>query len=74
VMTLMESAAYSIALYALAIRWLSVGGHSSAKPKALRNDGIDMFYVAYGTAFDGVISKDTKLLEIFELASAVLGT
>jgi hypothetical protein len=44
----------------------------SAKPGTLRNDGIDMFYVAYGTAVDGVISEDIKLTEIFDLARSVL--
>ena len=63
---------YSIALYSLAVKWSIAGGHSSARPDKLRNDGIDMFYVAYGTAFDGVISEDTKLIEIYHLVRAAL--
>ena len=31
-----------------------------------------MFYVAYGTAFDGVISRDAKLLEMAEVVAAAL--
>lgn len=63
---------YSVALYSLAVKWTIAGGLSSAKPDKLRNDGIDMFYVGYGTAFDGVISEDGKLLEIYDLARAAL--
>ena len=63
---------YSVALYSLGIKWNIAGGLSSAKPDTLRNDGIDMFYVAYGTAFDGVMSQDAKLIEIFDLANAAL--
>lgn len=63
---------YSTALYALGIRWIIDGGLSSAKPDKLRNDGLDMFYVAYGTAFDGVMSEDTKLNGIFDLVRVAL--
>jgi hypothetical protein len=63
---------YSTALYALGVRWIIDGGLSSAKPDKLRNDGLDMFYVAYGTAFDGVISEDTKLIAIFDLVRLAL--
>lgn len=63
---------YSVALYSLAVKWSIAGGHSSARSDKLRNDGIDMFYVAYGTAFDGVISEDIKLSEVFALSRAAL--
>lgn len=63
---------YAVALYAIGFRWAVIGGHDSAKAATLRNDGIDMFYVAYGTAFDGVISRDAKLLEMAEVVAAAL--
>lgn len=63
---------YSVALYAIGFRWAVIGGHDSAKAATLRNDGIDMFYVAYGSAFDGVISRDAKLLEMVDLVAAAL--
>ena len=63
---------YSVALYSLAIRWNIVGGLSSLPPDDLRNDSLDMFYVACGTAFDGVISKDSRFNAVYDLAHAAL--
>jgi hypothetical protein len=63
---------YSIALYSLAIRWNIVGGLSALRPDKLRNDSLDMFYVACGTAFDGVMTEDSRLNAVYDLAHAAL--
>ncbi len=36
------------------------------------DDVVDMTYVAYATIFDGILSKDRKLLEIYEEANFIL--
>ena len=63
---------HSVALQALTLKWIRDDGHLAAKVATLRNDSIDMFYVAYGTIFDGVLSSDSKLLELCVLADTIL--
>jgi hypothetical protein len=63
---------YSVASYLLAMRWISDGGATYAKPEKLCNDVVDMTYVAYATFFDGLLSKDKKSIEIFEHARFLL--
>jgi len=57
---------YSIASFILAMRWISDGGVKNVKQQRLRNDVVDMTYVAYATFFDGLLSKDKKAIEIYE--------
>jgi hypothetical protein len=57
---------YSVAAYLLATRWISDGGAKYVKPEKLCNDVVDMTYVAYATFFDGLLSRDKKVTEIFE--------
>jgi hypothetical protein len=63
---------YSVALQALTLKWIRDGGYLNAKAEKLRNDSIDIFYVAYGTIFNGVLTSDAKLLELSELAASIL--
>ncbi|HWZ94579.1 MAG TPA: hypothetical protein VNW30_05235 [Opitutaceae bacterium] len=63
---------YTVALQALTLKWLRDGGHQSVRPEKMRNDSIDIIYVAYGTLFDGVLSEDAKLQELSELANMIL--
>jgi len=57
---------YSLAACSLAARWISVGGAQMVKPDRLANDITDMTYVAYATFFDGLLSKDQKVVEIYD--------
>jgi hypothetical protein len=57
---------YVLASYLLFTRWISNGGIENVKHHKLRNDVVDMTYVAYGTLFDGLMSKDRKAMEIYE--------
>jgi hypothetical protein len=63
---------YSVAIQALTLKWIVAGGYQSAKSENLRNDTNDMFYVAYGTCFDGVLTNDLKLLELSAFAKEIL--
>jgi hypothetical protein len=63
---------YSVAAYLLAMRWISDGGAKTVKSKKLRNDVVDMTYVAYATFFDGLLSRDKKAAEIYDEARFLL--
>lgn len=56
---------YAVCAYALSLKWVIKGGHANAKSDTLRNDYIDMTYAAYATFFDGLITKDSKLREMY---------
>ncbi len=49
---------YTVAHQALSLKWIREGGHRTARADKLRNYSIDIFYVAYGTIFDGVLTSD----------------
>ena len=55
---------WAVATYLLMIKWISDGGYQSVKIEKIHNDAIDMTYAAYGTYYDGVLTKDGKLQEI----------
>ncbi len=59
---------YALASYLLTLRWISDSGIQAAPPATLVNDLVDMTQVAYATFFDGILSRDRKLLEIHEQA------
>lgn len=59
---------YALCSYALALNWAAKGGFETVAAAKLRNDYVDMIYAAYATFFDGLISKDNKLLEIYRMA------
>jgi hypothetical protein len=63
---------YALAGYLLAAWWISKGGADRVKPERLRNDVVDMNYVAHATFFDGLLSADKKMLEIYEQARFLL--
>jgi hypothetical protein len=56
---------WAIAAYFLVIKWLSEGGYQSLPLGKLQKDIIDMTYVAYATYFDGILSKDKKMNEVY---------
>jgi hypothetical protein len=56
----------ALANYLLAARWIGDGGAVGVKRERLRNDIVDMTYVAFATQFDGLLSRDKKMLELYE--------
>ena len=58
----------SLCMYLLALDWAANGGVIGASPEKLRNDVVDMNFAAYGTYFDGLLSKDTKTLKLHQEA------
>jgi hypothetical protein len=59
---------YSLCTYSLVLKWIMKDGYNNVSNDKLRNDFIDMVYAAYATFFDGIITKDKKLLEIYQFA------
>lgn len=56
---------YALCAVILALRWISVGGIHKARPEKVRNDMVDVNFAAYATYFDGLLTHDRKLLDIY---------
>lgn len=63
---------FSLCAYLLSLNWISVGGAKKVKPERIRNDIVDMNFAAYATYFDGLLTADNKLFEIFLEANIYL--
>lgn len=55
----------AICLYLWALDWISVGGAKGAKSTTIRNDMVDLSFAAYATFFDGLLTSDQKLLQLY---------
>ena len=64
---------WALAGYLLSMKWLSEGGYESLPIQKLQNDIVDTAYVAYATYFDGLLSNDNKMNEIYLMTKAFLG-
>jgi hypothetical protein len=57
---------HALASYLLALRWIEDGGIAGAAVSKLRNDLIDASCVAYATFFDGILSNDRKMCDVYK--------
>jgi len=55
----------ALCVHLLAHRWMSVGGVGEATTEKIRNDLIDVSFAAYATYFDGILSSDKKVNDIY---------
>ncbi len=55
----------ALCAYLLALRWISVGGARNVKPEKMRNDLVDVNFAVFATYFDGLLTADNKLSEIY---------
>lgn len=55
----------ALAIYVLTIHRTAEGGLAGMKPAKLRNDLVDMMFLAFGTYFDGVLTADSHLQEMY---------
>jgi len=62
----------ALCMHLLAHRWISVGGVGSTKVAKIRNDFVDVSFAAYATYFDGILTDDKKLKEIYAKAVFLL--
>ena len=65
-------ARYAIANYLLFVRKLLTGAHLVTGSAHLESDITDMLYIAYATYFDGVLSKETMVNEVYRDLTSVL--
>lgn len=65
---------YSLVGVLLALRWLGMGISLKNQPKAhkIRNDIIDANYIVCATYYDGLLTGDQKMAELFELTNDML--
>lgn len=62
----------TLASYLLAITRSAYGNVDRTNPVNIRNDLVDMMFVAYGTFFDGILSEDKNVNRMFEESCLVL--
>lgn len=55
---------YTLSHYLLALDWCVHGGNQDVALEKMRNDMIDMSFVAYATYFGGILTQDTKTLRL----------
>jgi hypothetical protein len=58
--------------YRLALDWIEVGGATKVKPERIRNDLVDIYFAAFATYFDGLLTADKKLRRIHHDADFLL--
>lgn len=58
---------FAVACVCLAMEW-STGDLPKVKGDKLRNDLLDMTYVAYGTMFDGLMTNESKVKKVYAKA------
>ena len=63
---------YCLACYLLVLNRVSQGGVLGTAPSKLRNDFADMGIVAYATFFDGLMTSDQRMSELFYETSTIL--
>jgi hypothetical protein len=63
---------YALCGYLSILRRIRDGGARKAKPKVLRNDVVDLSFVAFATYFDGLLTADKRAAEIYADAEYIL--
>lgn len=63
---------FAISAYFLSLHWICNGGPGDVKRDKLRNDIVDMNYVTYATFFDGLLTNDKKMIEIYQETCFIL--
>jgi hypothetical protein len=65
----------ALSAYLLILDWIAIAGPRAAfgaSPKKLRNDMVDINFVAYATYFDDLLSNDAKTIRIYDKARLFL--
>ena len=64
----------ALCAYLMTLRWISVGGARNTRPEKIRNDMVDISFAAYATYFDGLLTADKKLGQLYEEAQYLLSS
>lgn len=62
----------ALAMYVLMLHRTAAGSISEMSPGRLKNDFVDMILVAYGTFFDGVLTADVRLKDLYDEVAILL--
>lgn len=62
----------ALSMYVMTLHRTAASNVTEMKPSRLRNDMVDMILVAYGTFFDGVMTADGRLNDMYEEVCALL--
>ena len=65
---------FTVCAYVLFLRWIADGSQRNTRVNKLRNDMVDLNFAAFATFFDGLLTADKKLTEIYEGTMAILKT
>ena len=63
---------HALCSYVLVLNWAANSGYQTVAADRLRNDFIDAVYAAYATFFDGLITQDKKLFDVYRGAKWLL--
>jgi hypothetical protein len=63
---------FALCAFLHALHWRVRGGAGDRLAERMRNDVIDVTYAAYALCFDGLLSDDKLVREIYENAEAML--
>jgi hypothetical protein len=63
---------YALCAELATLKWITNGGHHTVAENKLQNDYTDMTYAAYATFFDGLLTEDQKLQELYTQAKWLL--
>ena len=63
---------FAVSTYILTLQWISDGGPATVGLDKLRNDVVDVNYIAYAPYFDGLSSRDRKMNEIYRETCFIL--
>jgi hypothetical protein len=63
---------FTLCAYLHALHWIAAGGAKDRKPEKFRNDLVDIAVAAFATCFDGLLSNDKLVKEIYENAAFLL--
>lgn len=62
----------ALCFHIMLLKWISNGSQISNKHNKTRNDIIDMNFVTFSLYFDGILSSDQKLIDIYEESKIAL--
>ncbi len=56
---------YSLAGTIYLLEWIRHGGQMGTRPERIRNDLVDLNFAVFGTYFDGLMTADSRLLNLY---------
>lgn len=64
---------HSVCLQVLHWIWMESGGKKNLRPEKVANDLVDLNFATYATYFDGILTNDRKLTDVYTTARWMIG-